>query len=159
MVCLLISLSTGGSNKSKQMSGFYNGERLRVEIETSSKPPAAQTDQAAKDDSSKMKPWRRHDHGSSRWRGSDAACWYFHCPIGNGSKSISHAPMWSWCESWVMSLHSVGVEDSMRQIQIAIDGPASVESPQLQRSLPRICGYGSDTGVVSCGKYYTSFAK
>ncbi len=25
MVCLLIFLSTGGSNKSKQMSGFYNG--------------------------------------------------------------------------------------------------------------------------------------
>ena len=26
MVCLLIFLSTGGSDKSKQMAGFYNGE-------------------------------------------------------------------------------------------------------------------------------------
>ena len=31
MVCLLIFLSTGGSNKSKQMSGFYNGE-TKVEL-------------------------------------------------------------------------------------------------------------------------------
>ena len=50
MVCLLIFLSTGGSNKSKQMSGFYNGE---TKVEQKSSAPAAQTDQAAKDDSSK----------------------------------------------------------------------------------------------------------
>ena len=34
MVCLLIFLSTGGSNKSKQMSGFYNGE-TKVEQKSS----------------------------------------------------------------------------------------------------------------------------
>ena len=50
MVCLLIFLSTGGSNKSKQMSGFYNGE---TKVEQKSSAPAAQTDQAAKDDGSK----------------------------------------------------------------------------------------------------------
>ena len=44
MVCLLIFLSTGGSNKSKQMSGFYNGE---TKVEQKSSAPAAQTDQAA----------------------------------------------------------------------------------------------------------------
>ena len=50
MVCLLIFLSTGGSNKSKQMSGFYNGE---TKVEQKSSAPAAQTDQAATEDSSK----------------------------------------------------------------------------------------------------------
>ena len=50
MVCLLIFLSTGGSDKSKQMAGFYNGE---TKVEQKSSAPAAQTDQAAKDDSSK----------------------------------------------------------------------------------------------------------
>ena len=48
MVCLLIFLSTGGSNKSKQMSGFYNGE---TKVEQKSSAPAAQT---AKDDKSKV---------------------------------------------------------------------------------------------------------
>lgn len=47
MVCLLIFLSTGGSNKSKQMSGFYNGE---TKVEQKFSAPAAQT---AKDDKSK----------------------------------------------------------------------------------------------------------
>ncbi len=32
MVCLLIFLSTGGSNKSKQMSGFYNGETAALAL-------------------------------------------------------------------------------------------------------------------------------
>lgn len=35
MVCLLIFLSKGGSNKSKQMSGFYNGE---TKVEQKSQP-------------------------------------------------------------------------------------------------------------------------
>ena len=37
MVCLLIFLSTGGSNKSKQMAGFYNGE---TKVEQTSSAPA-----------------------------------------------------------------------------------------------------------------------
>ena len=49
-ILAIIFLSTGGSNKSKQMSGFYNGE---TKVEQKSSAPAAQTDQAAKDDSSK----------------------------------------------------------------------------------------------------------
>ena len=50
MVCLLIFLSTGGSNKSKQMSGLYNGE---TKVEQKSSAPAAQTETASKDDNSK----------------------------------------------------------------------------------------------------------
>ena len=44
------------ANKSKQMSGFYNGE---TKVEQKSSAPAAQTDQAAKDDSSKMRTLKK----------------------------------------------------------------------------------------------------
>ena len=97
MVCLLIFLSTGGSNKSKQMSGFYNGE---TKVEQKSSAPAAQTDQAAKDDSSKDE---NAEEGTITVQAGEggicSASWYFHCPIGT-VKSISHVWLIMVCESW-----------------------------------------------------------
>ena len=47
MVCLLIFLSTGGSDKSKQMAGFYNGE---TKVEQTSSATTAQSDKEKSDD-------------------------------------------------------------------------------------------------------------
>ena len=47
MVCLLIFLSTGGSDKSKQMAGFYNGE---TKVEQTSSATTAQSDKEKSND-------------------------------------------------------------------------------------------------------------
>ncbi|MFS9193615.1 hypothetical protein QM354_03010 [Streptococcus sp. OMI633] len=49
MVCLLIFLSTGGSNKTKQMSGFYNGE-TKVEQKSSAPAQTAKTEEESSTD-------------------------------------------------------------------------------------------------------------
>ena len=51
MVCLLSFLSTGGSNKSKQMSGFYNGE-TKVEQKSSAPAQPAKTEESSTEEAS-----------------------------------------------------------------------------------------------------------